>query len=243
MVWRAAGLAYRAAPWRVTVDEILTKPSVDDIRRAGADFDSENEVLEEALGELFRQYPHNTLPAQVLLKVTALNAMYSTQIPLYSTRIPTLFELVDHIVALDIDSRLERGDEGLVFDIAKIEVPPKAIRFNYSFATKYCSWHNRNAYPIFDSRVYEYLCHAVNHGFLDSFRQKDLWVYSRRATPTRPSPAQKQLQGTVVSLSADQVFSTSATRLKAFCPARPLTNNADGRKARRQLPRLRHRPQ
>jgi hypothetical protein len=179
MVWRAAGLAYRAAPWRVTVDEILTKPSVDDIRRAGADFDSENEVLEEALGELFRQYPHNTRPAQVLLKVTALNAMYSTQIPLYSTRIPTLFELVDHIVALDIDSRLERGDEGLVFDIAKIEVPSKAIRFNYSFATKYCSWHNRNAYPIFDSRVYEYLCHAVNHGFLDSFRQKDLWVYAK----------------------------------------------------------------
>jgi len=60
--------------------EILTKPSADDIRQADAEFDSENKILEEALQELFGQYPHNTQPAKVLLKVTALNTFYSTQI-------------------------------------------------------------------------------------------------------------------------------------------------------------------
>jgi len=160
------------------MDEILTKPSADDIRQATAEFDSENKILEEALKELFRQYPHNTQHAEVLLKVTALNSLYSTQIPLYRASIPTIFDVVEHIVMLGIDSLLERGDDGLVSCIAKMEVPRKKVRFYYSFATKYCSWHTPNAYPIFDSRVYAYLCHLVNHGCLDSFRQDDLWDYS-----------------------------------------------------------------
>jgi len=163
------------------MNEIIMNPSTDDVRRAGAQFDSDsnNKILEEALQELFGQFPQNTHLAQVLLKVTALNTLYSTQIPLYHETIPTIFEVAEHIVNLGIDSDLRRGVDGLVRSLATVEVPPKKVRFNYSFATKYCSWHNRNAYPIFDSRVYEYLCHAVNHGFLDSFRQKDLWVYAK----------------------------------------------------------------
>jgi hypothetical protein len=160
------------------MNEIVTKPSADDIRQASAEFDSENQVLEEALQELFGHYPHNTQPAQVLLKVTALNTLYSTHIPRYSESIPTIFDVVTHIVTLGIDSDLKRGDDGLVSRLAKTSVPPKKVRFNYSFATKYCSWHNPNAYPIFDGNVYAYLCHLVNHGCLDSFRQYDLWDYS-----------------------------------------------------------------
>lgn len=96
------------------MDEIITtKPSADDITQADAEFDSENKILEEALKELFGQYPHNTQPAQVLLKVTALNALYSTQIPLYRKSIPTIFDVVEHIVTLGIDSDLKRGDDGL----------------------------------------------------------------------------------------------------------------------------------
>lgn len=159
------------------MDEIVTKPSADDIRRADAEFDSENGILEGALQELFGQYPHNTQPAQVLLKVTALNTFYSTQIPLYRESIPTIFDVAEHIVALGIDSDLERGNDGLVSRLAKTEVPRKKVYFYYSFATKYCSWHNPNAYPIFDSRVYAYLCHLVNHDCLDRFRQNDLWDY------------------------------------------------------------------
>jgi hypothetical protein len=87
--------------------EIVTKPSADDIRQAGAEFEFENKPLEEALRELFGQYPHNTQHAQVLLKVTALNTFYSTQIPLYHESKPTIFDVAEHIVTLDIDSDLE----------------------------------------------------------------------------------------------------------------------------------------
>ena len=160
--------------------EVVTKPSADDIRQACAEFDSENKrILEEALRELFGQYPHNTSPAQVLLKVTTLNTLYSTQIPLYSERIPTIFDVVEHIVNLGIDSDLERGDDGLVNRISKMEFPPKAIRYNYSFATKYCSWHNPSAYPIYDSRAYEYLRHLMRHECLDRFPENDWGVYPK----------------------------------------------------------------
>ena len=161
------------------MDEIVIKPSADDIRRADAEFDSENKILEEALRELFEQYPHNTNPAQVLLKVTALNALYSTQIPLYRKNVPTIFDVVDHIVTLGIDSDLKRGDDGLVNRLAKTEVAGKRTFYYYSFSTKYCSWHNPTAYPIFDSRVYGYLCHLVNHRCLDRFKQNDLWDYPK----------------------------------------------------------------
>jgi hypothetical protein len=159
------------------MDEVVTKPSADDIKRAGAEFDSENKILEEALRELFAQYPRNTEPARVLLKVTALNTLYSTQIPLYRANIPTIFDVVDHIVNLNIDSDLARGDDRLVGHIARTEVPGKEVRFNYSFATKYCSWHNPKAFPIFDSRVYAYLCHLLNHDCIEIFRKNDLWDY------------------------------------------------------------------
>ena len=161
--------------------EIVTKPSADDIRLAVAEFefefDSKNQILEEALQELFGKYPDNTQPAQVLLKVTALNTLYSTQIPLYHESIPTIFDVVTHVITLNIDSDLKRGDDGLVYRLAKTDVPPKKLRFNYSFATKYCSWHNPNAYPIFDRNVYAYLCYLVSHGCLERFAQNDMWKY------------------------------------------------------------------
>ena len=161
------------------MNEIIMNPSTDDVRRAGAQFDSDsnNKILEEALQELFGQFPQNTHLAQVLLKVTALNTLYSTQIPLYHETIPTIFEVAEHIVNLGIDSDLRRGVDGLVRSLATVEVPPKKVRFNYSFATKYCSWHNPEAYPIFDSRVYAYLCHLVNHGCIDRFIRNDMWDY------------------------------------------------------------------
>ena len=161
------------------MEEIVTKPSADDIRQADAEFDSENKILEEALQELFGQYPHNTQPAQVLLKVTALNTLYSTHIPLYSARVPTIFDVTDHLVNLRIDSDLRLGSPELVARIAKIQVSNKAGRYYYSFATKYCNWHNPTSYPIFDSRVVQYLWHLRSHNCLGKFRQSDLWDYPK----------------------------------------------------------------
>jgi hypothetical protein len=165
---------------RFTMDEIVMKPTADDVRDAVAAFDDDDtKIIEDALRELFGQYPRNTEPAHVLLKVTTLNTLYSTQIRLYNPRYPTLLEVTKHIVDLHIDSYLELGDAEAVNRISKMEISPKAIRYNYSFATKYCSWHDQNAYPIYDNRVYLYLCHLMKHKCLDRFPQKDWYDYSK----------------------------------------------------------------
>lgn len=161
------------------MNEVVMHPCPLDIEKACAQFDAENEVLEAALGELFRQFPRNADPAHVFLKVTALNALYGTQIPVYSARIPSLLEVAHHIVGLTVDSALDRGSEELVGKIASVVVANKAVRFNYSFATKYCSWQRPNMYPIFDSRVSEYLWNLRKQGYLGRFHRDDLWDYAK----------------------------------------------------------------
>jgi hypothetical protein len=158
--------------------DVVMDPCAADIRRACEEFDADFGTLERALRELFRQYPKNTDAAHVFLKVTALNALYGTQIPLYSARIPVILEVANHIVGLvGIDTDLDRGSEELVWQITKVVVSGKADRSNYSFATKYCSWQRPEFYPIFDSRVVEYLWHLRNHNCVDRFRKELLWDY------------------------------------------------------------------
>lgn len=159
------------------MSEVVINPRATDIQKACTQFDAENEILERALGELFKQYPENTDAAHVFLKVTVLNALYGTQIPIYSDRIPVILEVANHIVSLGFDPDLDRGSEELVGKITRVVVSGKADRYNYSFATKYCSWHKPDFYPIFDSRVVEYLWHLRRHGCLSRFRRDVLWDY------------------------------------------------------------------
>ena len=107
----------------------------------------ENYSLQEnALNKLFSiVYPTNTNLDDVLVKTAVLNEFYSTSIF-------NVFPVAKHIVSLDIDARLQCGDVSLVEDIATVEISGKAKRF-YSFATKYCSHHKPNDFPIYDSYV------------------------------------------------------------------------------------------
>ena len=159
------------------MSDVITNPTAHDIHNAGAQFDAENEYCEGALGKLFRQYPGNTNRDHVYLKVITLNALYSTQIPLYSDRIPALWEVADHIVGCNVDALLDSGSPLLIDKVAEMKVAGKVRRYNYSFATKYCSWQRPDSYTIFDSRVNEYLWHLRNLGLLKRFKRDVLWDY------------------------------------------------------------------
>lgn len=157
----------------------LEKPNVDAVKDTGKYFDEKNRVFEDALKGLLEHYPNNIKTADVLLKVITINDLYSTQIPLHSDRIPTVWEVVDHIVDLKIDPALDMGLSDLVFNIAKTEIQSKKIHYNYSFATKYCNWHRQDLFPIYDSRVDEYLWYSQNHGWIDPFKREELKIYKR----------------------------------------------------------------
>jgi hypothetical protein len=134
-------------------------PTEDLVRAACKEFDRDNRVIEEALRELFGQYPRNGDLRHVLLKCVALNALYSTQIPVHSEKIPNVVNMAEHIQrnSREIDGGVADGSPGVVDKIANIAVPGKPERCNCSFATKYCSWHKPEAYPIWDSHVLSYL--------------------------------------------------------------------------------------
>ena len=103
-------------------------------------------LQENALALLFKKCcPGNVRPEHILLKVSVLNDFYGTNI--YDK-----YSVTNHIVALQIDSRLNLGDLTLINEIAKVKFK-NGIRNVYSFATKYCNHHNSDAFPIFDQYV------------------------------------------------------------------------------------------
>ena len=101
---------------------------------------------ESSLNKLFKELcKKNDNIEDILIKCSSLNDFYSTNIYDVHT-------VAQHILSLNIDDRLVRGDRSLVGDIAHVEVNGKD-HFFYSFATKYCSHHQPEKYAIYDSYV------------------------------------------------------------------------------------------
>lgn len=133
--------------------------------------DLENYRLEEqSLALLFNKFcPSNNDLAQVLLKVSALNDFYSTNI--FDT-----YTVAKHIHEMKIESRLKNGDLTLVNELALVSIRGKKRNF-YSFASKYCSHHFPEIFPIFDSYVEKMLLHYARADKFFSFRKEELKHY------------------------------------------------------------------
>ncbi len=122
------------------------------------------------LSLLFHQLcPSHKDVQQVLLKVSVLNDFYSTNI--YNTA-----AMAEHIVRLDVADRIASGDASVVSGIASIAIAGKPRTF-YSFASKYCSHHQPDHFPIFDSYVEAMLKHFRGVDQFASFKDKDLRDY------------------------------------------------------------------
>ena len=127
-------------------------------------------LQENALNKLFYELcPYNKKIEDVLLKCATLNDFYSTNI--YS-----IYPVAKHIVELNIDGRLQQGDVNLVDDIQCVVVGDKNYNF-YSFATKYCSHHKPEDYPIYDSYVKKVLCYFQKIDYFSKFKTSDLKNY------------------------------------------------------------------
>jgi len=155
----------------------LRRPTAELVNAACDKFDLDNFVIEEALNELFNQYQGNGSLPQVLLKVVSLNRLYSTQIL-------AVMDVARHIHqnAKEIDFGLPTGSPLVVETIGKVTIGITGKeRYNYSFATKYCSWHNPTAYPIWDSRVDKYLWRLQKQdNFAPFFKTNaDMWDYPK----------------------------------------------------------------
>jgi hypothetical protein len=126
---------------------MFPKPTLDYVTQRIAEFNDDPQYYgaERAVDLVFRQWPQNTVDEQVLVKVVVLNRLYSTNI--YDP-----YTVANHIVAKGIDHHLASGDPTLVDDLARVAFGTRT-RVLFSFATKYCAWHQPNRYQIYDSFV------------------------------------------------------------------------------------------
>ena len=133
----------------------------------------ENYVLQErSLDKLFKdKIPNNTEIEDILIKASTLKDFYSTNIF-------SIFPVAKHILSLNIDERLKSGDSSLVAEIAEVEMAGKRKCF-YSFATKYCSHHNQEDFPIYDCYVEKVLMYFKKRDRFDKFKMDDLKNYPR----------------------------------------------------------------
>jgi hypothetical protein len=146
----------------------LPIPTVKRIKAKYNELCRKNQLDEDALRILFTQFPRNIDTSHVLLKVLALNKLYKTQINDIDVE-----PLARHIAGHRIDSLLTRGSPRAVEVITNC---PSLQKKHFSFATKYCSWHNPTAYPIYDRNVVKCLCRydKKKRFKAESFYQKDL---------------------------------------------------------------------
>ena len=125
------------------------------------------QVHEKALDKLFHTLcPKNNDLSDILIKCSVLNEFYSTNV--YHIN-----DLAKHIKKLNIDARLMDGDISLVNEIAEVPGKPRY----YSFATKYCSHHFPELFPIYDSNVELVLKYFREKDDFASFKNEDLKDY------------------------------------------------------------------
>jgi hypothetical protein len=150
---------------------LLETPTAEFVRSRIDEFDRGNQPVEHAITHLVTAFPHNTDLSDVLLKVAAINSLYSTQIR-------GVYRVAERIVECRIDPHLDTGSARLIEAIASVDFDGMK-RFNYSFSTKYCSWHRPDLYPIYDSRVDLCLRGYKRQDRFDAFTANDLWNYAR----------------------------------------------------------------
>ncbi|KAF5045074.1 hypothetical protein DSECCO2_485090 [anaerobic digester metagenome] len=78
--------------------------------------------------------------------------------------------------ATEVEKYLRAWDELLVEAIQNVIIGEKRLKL-YSFATKYCSHHNPEDYPIYDSYVDKVLCYFRNVDSFAAFRSDALKGY------------------------------------------------------------------
>ncbi len=132
----------------------VTMNEAEALVKGAENYGPENELITRCL----QKFPDNTDPDVVAMKIGLIDITNSTHLSQHKSKI-SMFELSNIIAAIsDIDARIEAGDPEVVNEIARSNGKINL----FSFASKYCCYHNRNLYgrddySILDTVLKEYL--------------------------------------------------------------------------------------
>ena len=143
--------------YRDVSGDIITNEAMEEAEMLvqGTDnYGPENELITRCL----RKFPTNSDPDIVAMKVGLIDITNSTHLSQHKSKI-SMVELANIIAAIPyIDERIADGDPEVVNEIARSNGKINL----FSFASKYCCYHNRNLYgrddySILDTVLKEYL--------------------------------------------------------------------------------------
>ena len=140
----------------ITGDEI-TNETIEEASRVVAETYNYGPEM-EMITRCFHKFPNNTDPDVVAMKVGLIDITNSTHLSQHKSKI-SMVELSNIISSIpNIDERIKAGDPEIVNLIARSNGKINL----FSFATKYCCYHNRNLYErddysILDTVLKEYL--------------------------------------------------------------------------------------
>jgi hypothetical protein len=99
--------------------------------------------------ELFKLNPSNKTEEDIRIKISTINDDMEIR------QLPDINDMIAHILKLNIDDRLQRGDLSLVEDIANITANGKSYHFLH-FASVYCNFHRPDIYPIYSEQHFDF---------------------------------------------------------------------------------------
>lgn len=134
---------------------------------------------ETLIDTYFKKFPLNTNLTEIAAKVAIIDTTNTTNLSRYKSKI-SLCNVAEIIVDIDnFDTRVKSGDVKLVEEIARKSKEKYGINL-FSFATKYCCYHNvhvykRDDYSIYDNVVKKNLpdyCNNVTKNKIETWRTK-----------------------------------------------------------------------
>ncbi len=139
--------------------ELLTSTNIEEAHKKvlrDTQYGNEGEIIRNVLCD----YRYNTDLEVVAMKIAVIDMTNSTHLSMYK-RLVSLFDLAQKIKNIDnIDSRLAKGDPLLVNEIARNTILDKDTNDEktinlFSFASKYCAYHNKEIYDRDDYSIYD----------------------------------------------------------------------------------------
>lgn len=105
--------------------------------------------------EFFEKNPTNTKAEDIRLKIGSVDATELTKQNLTE-------DMVNHILKLAIDVRLQKGDLSLVEDMATVQANGKSYHVLH-FASLYCNLHRPDVYPIYSEEHFAFYKSYMKH--------------------------------------------------------------------------------
>jgi hypothetical protein len=106
--------------------------------------------------ELFAKCPSNQTEEDIRTKISAISDDMEVK------QLPNRDDLINHILKLNIDDRLNKGDLSVVEDIAHAKINGTVHNLLH-FASLYCNLHKPDVFPIYSDQHHDFYRKYIKH--------------------------------------------------------------------------------